>query len=376
MNLDFVNRLSLLSCLLDLYVGHVGTYKILSACQLFMSPPKMKPRESAAFIASVSKDVKLNPVGIKRVASEIVQAIVSQEFEPNNMMIHSYPLPVIEDASSIEWMFVADALNFSFWALEENAHYSVELRGNQYTGYMALCAAITKAQEASIPITSAKYYANVTKETVNEIFMSSTGEPIPLLEQRWIILQECGKIINDKFDGKFCNCVRQSGNSAQKLLELIVSNFPSFRDEGIFEGERVSFYKRAQILVADIWSVFKGKGLGSFSDIDTITMFADYRVPQALVHFGAMEYSDKLNKLLSTNHTFMNGDQEEMEIRGCSIHAVELIKEELKSQSVNFNKETLPINSAMIDYFLWEYRRRFATDLAKVPYHKVRCIYY
>lgn len=49
-------------------------------------------------------------------------------------------------------------------------------------------------------------------------------------------------------------------------------------------------------------------------------MFADYRVPQALVHFGAMEYSDKLNKLLSTNHTFMNGDQEEMEIRGCSIH--------------------------------------------------------
>lgn len=44
-------------------------------------------------------------------------------------------------------MFVADALNFSFWALEENAHYSVELRGNQYTGYMALCAAITKAQE-------------------------------------------------------------------------------------------------------------------------------------------------------------------------------------------------------------------------------------
>lgn len=105
-------------------------------------------------------------------------------------------------------------------------------------------------------------------------------------------------------------------------------------------------------------------------------MFADYRVPQALVHFGAMEYSEKLNKLLSTNHTFMNGDQEEMEIRGCSIHAVELIKEELKSQSVNFNKETLPINSAMIDYFLWEYRRRFATDLAKVPYHKVRCIYY
>nr|SVE75268.1 EOG090X0A16 [Daphnia dolichocephala] len=336
----------------------------------------MNPRESAAFIASASKDVKLNPVGIKKVASEILQAIASQEFEPNNMMIHSYPLPVAEDASSIEWLFVADALNFSFWALEENAHYSVELHGKQYTGYMALCAAITKAQEAGIPITCPKYYATVSKEEVNAIFMSSTGEPIPLPEQRWSILQECGKILNEKFDGQFYNCVKQAGSSAQKLLDLIVSNFPSFRDEGVFEGKKVSFYKRAQILVADIWSLFKGKGLGNFGDINTITMFADYRVPQALVHFGAMEYSEKLYELLAANHTFSNGDQEEMEIRGCSIHAVELIQEELKSHSADTDKETLRINSAIIDYFLWEYRRRHAQSLAKVPYHKVRCIYY
>lgn len=36
--------------------------------------------------------------------------------------------------------------------------------------------------------------------------------------------------------------------------------------------------KRAQILVADIWACFEGKGLGTFHDISTaITMFADYR---------------------------------------------------------------------------------------------------
>lgn len=39
----------------------------------------------------------------------------------------------------------------------------------------------------------------------------------------------------------------------------------------------VAFYKRAQILIADIWACFEGQGLGNFSDIDTITMFADYR---------------------------------------------------------------------------------------------------
>lgn len=94
---------------------------------------------------------------------------------------------------------------------------------------------------------------------MDKIFISSTGESIALLEERWRILQECGKILNEKFDGKFYNCIKQSANSATKLLNLIVSNFPSFRDEGVIEGKNVSFYKRAQILVADIWSIFKGK---------------------------------------------------------------------------------------------------------------------
>lgn len=39
----------------------------------------------------------------------------------------------------------------------------------------------------------------------------------------------------------------------------------------------VSLYKRAQILVADIWACFEGQGHGRFADIDTLTMFADYR---------------------------------------------------------------------------------------------------
>jgi len=31
----------------------------------------MNPRESAAFIASVSKDVEINPYGIRKIASEV-----------------------------------------------------------------------------------------------------------------------------------------------------------------------------------------------------------------------------------------------------------------------------------------------------------------
>ena len=95
------------------------------------------------------------------------------------------------------------------------------------------------------------------------------------------------------------------------------------------------------------------------------------RVPQSLVHFRALEYSDQLYELLNKNHMFQNGDRQEIEIRGCSIHAVELICQQLK-----LSETTLQVNSTVIDFFLWEYRRRFAADLARIPYHKVRCIYY
>jgi hypothetical protein len=37
---------------------------------------KMNPRESAAFIASVSKHVEINPDGIRKIASEVLTIII------------------------------------------------------------------------------------------------------------------------------------------------------------------------------------------------------------------------------------------------------------------------------------------------------------
>ena len=47
----------------------------------------------------------------------------------------------------------------------------------------------------------------------------------------------------------------------------------------------VAIYKRVQILIADVWACCEGQGYGEFSDIDTITMFADYRYHQSFSDF-------------------------------------------------------------------------------------------
>lgn len=65
-----------------------------------------------------------------------------------------------------------------------------------------------------------------------------------------------------------------------------------------FKGKRVSFYKRAQILVADLWGIMEARGEEDIISIDWLTMFADYRVPQALVYLGALRYSDALMQAL------------------------------------------------------------------------------
>lgn len=65
-----------------------------------------------------------------------------------------------------------------------------------------------------------------------------------------------------------------------------------------FKGKRVSFYKRAQILVADSWGIMEARGEADLVNMEWLTMFADYRIPQALVHLGVLRYSDALMQAL------------------------------------------------------------------------------
>ncbi|KFQ36829.1 UPF0553 protein C9orf64, partial [Mesitornis unicolor] len=228
-----------------------------------------------------------------------------------------------------------------------------------------------------IPITSASYFATMTLEQVRHVFRSDTEVPIPLIEERHQVLNESGTVLLEKFGGSFLTCVKMSEKSAQKLLCLVLENFPSYRDEAVFEKKKVSFYKRAQILVADTWSVLEGKGDGSFDDISSLTIFSDYRIPQVLVHLKAMKYSEKLMKKLREGTIFQSGDTEEVEIRGCSIWCCALICQHLLELYEKKGQDMREkINAVLLDYHLWDYARDHREEMKHIPFHRVRCIYY
>ncbi|XP_062937193.1 queuosine 5'-phosphate N-glycosylase/hydrolase isoform X3 [Cynocephalus volans] len=304
----------------------------------------LTPRESARFVAENSRDVRVDGGGVRRVAELLLAAASGAALRAAAWKARHELHPRAADEAAVNWVFVTDTLNFSFWSEQDEHGCAVGYGGGTYTGYWALCAALNRALDE---------------------------------EERHRILNETGKILLEKFGGSFLNCVRKSEKSAQKLMHLVVESFPSYRDVTQFEGKRISFYKRAQILVADTWSVLEGKGDGCFKDISSITMFADYRLPQVLVYLGALKYSDELLKKLLKGEMLSYGDKQEVEIRGCSLWCVELIRDCLLELIEKKGKKSDgEINSILLDYYLWDYARDHREEMKGIPFHRTRCIYY
>lgn len=112
------------------------------------------------------------------------------------------------------------------------------------------------------------------------------------------------------------NLIQEANKSASELVLLLVKNFFCFQDEFMFHGRKVHIYKRAQILVADMWACFDGETYGEFNDIDSITMFADYRVPVILHSLGCLLYSPGLEAAIRDKELFESGSSWELQIRG------------------------------------------------------------
>jgi hypothetical protein len=124
-------------------------------------------------------------------------------------------------------------------------------------------------------------------------------------------------------------------------------------------------------------------------------MFADYRVPQALLGLGVISYSKKLFDTLILHQEYHNqkaighdndahmikrGHVYEVEIRGASILVVELLVEKIKeimdSDRDRYSKQIPYINSIVLDFFLWDYAKENSDALASFPIHRTRSIYY
>ncbi|KAM6959016.1 queuosine 5'-phosphate N-glycosylase/hydrolase [Aplochiton taeniatus] len=337
--------------------------------------PTLTPCQSGQYIAERSQDVFIKEEGVMKVAELLFSHRHSEDLTASGWKKANPLAPPATSDKALNWVFVVDTMNFSFWPEKEDEQCEVTYKGTTHRGYMTLCAAITRAMDEGIPITEPSYFSQMSMEELGYVLRSDNATSMPMLPERHTVLTEGGHVLL-KHGGSFRSFISPAGNDAQKMVDLIVEKLPSYRDEAVYEGKNVSFHKRAQILVADFWGIMEARGDGEIPNLDVLTMFADYRIPQALVYLGALQYSDTLMQALKNGECINSGDRREVEIRGCSIWCVERIKTALCQRVEQRDHTSCRVNSAIIDFYLWPYAKRHHKDMAHIPIHHTRCIYY
>jgi hypothetical protein len=262
------------------------------------------------------------------------------------------------------WTLALDAMNFCFWAEKDQPRWQVVYEGETLNGYLAEAASLKRAVEEGVPLWDADYLCNMSEADLTNIFRGE--QTIPLFEQRLRNVREVGQVLHDHYDGQCTHVIEEADGSAPKLALLIAEHFSSFRDVEFYRGQPVRFYKRAQICVADLHSTFSGKSWGAFPDIDQLTAFADYKLPQVLRHFGILSYAPELARRIDYLELIEAGSEEEIEIRAATVWACELLRRRMIQHDH-------PMTAAAIDLRLWLLGQN-ASDMK--PYHRTRTQFY
>jgi hypothetical protein len=176
-----------------------------------------------------------------------------------------------------------------------------------------------------------------------------------------------GELLLREYEGHASHLVQAAGRSAVSLARILAEKLNSFRDIADYQGKKVYFYKRAQLFAADLHGAFGGKEWGSFRDMEELTAFADYKLPQVLRHAGVLTYEAELASKVDQVIYLDPGSPEEVEIRSNTIWSVALILEELKRLGSE-------LRAFEIDSMLWNLGQ--SDEFRARPYHRTVTIFY
>ena len=262
-----------------------------------------------------------------------------------------------QGALTCQYVFVLDALNFCFWPSSTGIEYD------------SIAVALKNVLEADPEAFSA---ARLSVITAQELAAWLPAHHLPEAEERAERLNELGLVLQARFNGLAANMVSAAAGSAVTLVNLVLQHLPGFRDTCIYRGRLVHLYKRAQILVGDVWAAYGKCGADcghpyGFRDMDQLTMFADYRVPQLLRHFGVLAYDAELAADVDALREVPFGSPQEVEIRAATVVAVERLRGELM-------KRGLELLVVEVDWLLWQMGEESKDRIC--PHHRTRTVYY
>lgn len=277
-------------------------------------------RDACAQVASRSRSVRIDSSALEAYAAEIEKAAASPP-----------PSQAIGDDRESQAAFVVclDAINFgSGW-------WPTIRKRDGLSGSSTIEAGLVdrfRDQGAWSPHDLAAIDVASVAEAVGQDVAH------PLMERYAVALRDVGTHVLDEHAGSFEALVDAAAGSALALADLF-AGWDAFADVSSYDGEPVPFFKRAQIAAADLGRM----GIAELRDTARLTAFADNLVPHVLRVDGILQIDAELARQIDSEELLVHGSAEEVELRACAVHAVELLAEALGRR----------LSPAQIDASLW-----------------------
>ena len=293
------------------------------------------------------------------------------------------------------FLLALDAINFCFWPMtDEDVDDSKETNSLEYEHLTVALKRLAEQddnddnhnhsadhkEEDGISITrssptfafSPQQLQSMTSDRMRGLLEPHLdGHVLPNIEQRCQLWNEVGTVLLNNFQGSATYLLDQAHGSAPQLVDLVYQNFPGFRDTVRLPSSKTTIYflKRAQILVGDLNAALELQ----LKDLDQLTTFADYRVPQLLRHVGVLEYSTELATKVDSYQELEQNSEWELSIRAGTVVAVEELVDYLNSHSKSNSKEYTAVS---IDWYLWQVGEKLHQQGQLQPFHRVRTHFY
>lgn len=308
-------------------------------------------REVAANATRVHIDLDYIPA---YAASLPVQMTKPSELDPRCHYLE-------KEEMTVAFLLTLDSINFG------SGYFPHLHKRLGMSGYFSIASALNDVYKKQGCLSAAEL-ASITAETCTRIFGQNPANQAirELMRHFTTALNDLGRYLLENFDGKFVSLVEAAASSAGRLVHLL-KKMPYFNDVAFYDGIEIPFFKRAQIVASDLSIAFKGRRWGHFKDLDQMTIFADNLVPHVLRMDGVLVYGKPLLDRIAAGTLIPAGSPEEIEIRASAVHAVELVKKEIR-------KTGQIVTSPDLDNFLWN--RGQQPHYKAVPRHRTRCVFY
>ncbi len=259
-------------------------------------------------------------------------------------------------ASRIDFAIIFNSVNFCYWGTPK---WTIKTKDGEFDGAFGMVNALRQAIDNGYPLLDSSYLKNICAKDLESILHGNV--PIPLFSERLGMLQETGRVLGDRYNGHFVGWFGRVANDAVRLVDVLTKDIKHYHDGAIYKGKEIFFHKRAQLAITQINTVLTASGQPTLANMDELTDFADYKVPQILRKKGLLVYDYVLSSKVDSGIPLENGSVEEIEIRANDIWAIESM--------VSLLKPRLPqVNAVKLHSYFWQMGQIKSPD--DKPYHR------